>query len=103
MVDHRLSCRIFMHNYPVGKESDYLQINVFSRTNKGNTIYARQNIKPLVYGHFWRLLNFESFWDIKVYFLDFLKDSCFTFFIQKVYKKGLPTYRPLNILKILKR
>ena len=38
-------------------------------------------------GHFWRLLNFEPFWDIKVYFLDFLKDSCFTFFIPKVYKK----------------
>ena len=45
MVHHRLICRIFMHNYSVGKEPDYLQIN------------------------------------------DFLKDSYFTFFIQKVYKK----------------
>ena len=43
MVDHRLSCRIFMHNYPVGKEPDYLQMNVFSRTSKGNIIYTRQN------------------------------------------------------------
>ena len=74
-----------MHNYSVGKEPDYLQMNIFSRTSKGNIIYTRQNNKPLVYGNFWRLLNFEPFWDIKVYFLDFLKDSCFTFFIQKVY------------------
>ena len=43
MVHHRLSCRIFMHNYSVGKEPDYLQINVFSRTSKGNIIYTRQN------------------------------------------------------------
>ena len=75
-----------MYNYPVGKEPDYLQINIFSRTSKGNIIYTRQK-KPLVYGHFWRLLNFEPFWDIKVYFLDFLKDFCFTFFIQIVYNK----------------
>ena len=76
-----------MQNYQVGKEPDYLQMNVFTRTSKGNIIYTRQNKKTLVYGHFWRLLNFEPFWDIKIYFLDFLKDSCFTFFIQKVYKK----------------
>ena len=31
MIHHRLSCRIFMYNYSVGKEPDYLQINVFSR------------------------------------------------------------------------
>ena len=43
MVHHRLSCRIIMHNYSVGKEPDYLQINVFSRTSKGNIIYTRQN------------------------------------------------------------
>ena len=43
MVHHRLSCRIFMHSYSVGKEPDYLQINVFSRTSKGNIIYTRQN------------------------------------------------------------
>ena len=43
MVHHRLSCRIFMHNYSVGKEPDFLQINVFSRTSKGNIIYTRQN------------------------------------------------------------
>ena len=42
-VHHRLSCRIFMQNYKVGKEPDYLQINVFSRTSKGNIIYTRQN------------------------------------------------------------
>ena len=34
---------------------------------------------PLVYGQFWRLFNFEPFWDIKVYFLDFLKDFRSTF------------------------
>ena len=45
MVQHRLSCRIFMHNYPVGKEPYYLLINVFSRTSKGNIIYTRQNKK----------------------------------------------------------
>ena len=43
MVHHRLSCRIFMHNYPGGKEPDYLQINVFSRTSKGNIMYTRQS------------------------------------------------------------
>ena len=43
MVHHRLSCHIFMHNNSVGKEPDYLQINVFSRTSKGNIIYTRQN------------------------------------------------------------
>ena len=41
-----------MQNYEVGKEPDYLQMNVFSRTNKGNIIYTKQNNKPLVYGHF---------------------------------------------------
>ena len=30
-------------NYSVDKEPDYLQINVFSRTSKGNIIYTRQN------------------------------------------------------------
>ena len=68
------------------------------------TLFILGKTKTLVYGHFWRLLNFEPFWDIWVYFLDFLKDSCFTFFIQKVYKKkSLPTYQPLNILEVLKR
>ena len=43
LVHHRLSCRIFMHNYKVGKEPGYLQMNVFSRTSKGNNIYTRQN------------------------------------------------------------
>ena len=87
-----------MQNYQVGKEPDYLQINVFSRTSKGNIIYTRQ-IKNLLF-----MVTFEPFWDIKVYFLDFfLKDSCFTFSYKKFIKKSLPTYRPLNILKILKR
>ena len=45
LVHHRLSCRIFMQNYQVGKEPDYLQISVFSRTSKGNIIYTRQNKK----------------------------------------------------------
>ena len=68
-----------MQNYQVGKEPDYLQMNVFSRANKGNIIYTRQNNKPLVYGHF----GDNSILSL-VYFLDFLKDFCFTFFIQKV-------------------
>ena len=79
LVHHRLSCRIFLQNYQVGKEPDYLQMNVFSRANKGNIIYTRQNNKPLVYGHF----GDNSILSL-VYFLDFLKDFCFTFFIQKV-------------------
>ena len=100
LVHHRLSCRIFMQNYQVGKEPDYLQISVFSRTSKGNIIYTRQNKKTSC---LWSLLVPISILSL-VYILDFLKDFCFTFFIQKVlYKKSLPTYRPLNIFKILKR
>ena len=83
-----------MHNYPVGKEPDYLQMNVFSRTNKGNIIYTGQK-NPLVYGHFWRLLNFEPFWDIKVYFLDFLKDFWFTFSYKLFIKK---VCQPIDLL-----
>ena len=49
LVHHRLSCRIFMQNYQVGKEPDYLQISVFSRTSKGNIIYTRQNKKNLLF------------------------------------------------------
>ena len=49
LVHHRLSCRIFMQNYQVGKDPDYLQISVFSRTSKGNIIYTRQNKKKLLF------------------------------------------------------
>ena len=49
LVHHRLSCSIFMQNYQVGKEPDYLQISVFSRTSKGNIIYTRQNKKTLLF------------------------------------------------------
>ena len=65
-----------MQNYQVDKEPDYLQMNAFSRTNKGNIIYTRQNNKPFVYGHF----GANSILSL-VYILDFLKDFCFTFFI----------------------
>ena len=68
-----------MQNHQVGKEPDYLQMNVFSRTNKENIIYTPQNNKPLVYGHF----GANSIFSL-VYFLEFLKDFCFTFFLQKV-------------------
>ena len=57
-VHHRLSCHFFTQNYQVGKELDYLQINVFSRTSKRNIIYTRQNKKTLVYGHFWHKFQF---------------------------------------------
>ena len=80
LVHHRLSCRIFMQNNQVGKEPDYLQMNVFSRTSKGNIIYTRQNKKLL----FMVTFGANSVLSL-VYFLDFLKDFCFTFFIQKVY------------------
>ena len=76
-----------MQNYQVGKEPDYLQMNVFSRTNKGNIIHTRQNNKPLVYGHFGANSILSH-----VYFLDFLKDFRFTFSYKKNYKKSLPTY-----------
>ena len=100
LVHHRLSCRIFMHNYQVGKEPDYLQISVFSRTSKGNIIYTRQNKKTSCLCSLLAPISILSL----VYILDFLKDFCFTFFIQKVlYKKSLPTYRPFNKFKILKR
>ena len=83
MVHHRLSCRIFMQNYQAGKEPDYLQINVFSRTSKGNIIYTRQNKNLLFMVTFGAYSILSLFWDIKVYFLDFLKDSCFIFFHTK--------------------
>ena len=76
-----------MHNYSVGKEPDYLQINVFSRTSKGNIIYTRQNKNLMFMVTFGAYSILSIFWDIKVYFLDFLKNSCFTFIIQKVYEK----------------
>ena len=69
MVHHRLSCRIFMHNYSVCIEPAYLQINVFSRTSEGNIIYTRQNKKKtLVYGHFWRLLILSLFGTLRSIF-----------------------------------
>ena len=64
-------------------------MNVFSRTSKGNIIYTRQNKNLL----FMVTFGTNSILSL-VYFLDFLKDF---------YKKSLPTSRPLNILKILKR
>ena len=80
-----------MQNYQVGKEPDYLQINVFSRTSKGNIIYTRQ-IKNLLF-----MVTFGAYSILSlVYFLDFLKDSCFTFFIQKVYKKKV--CQPIDLL-----
>ena len=80
LVHHRLSCRIFMQNYQVGKEPDYLQMNVFSRTSKGNIIFTRQNKNLL----FMVTFGANSILSL-VYFLDFFKDFCFTFFIQKFY------------------
>ena len=96
LVHHRLSCRIFMQNYQVGKEPDYLRISVFSRTSKGNIIYTRQNKKNSC---LWSLLAPVSILSL-VYILDFLKDFCFTFFIQKVlYKK---VCQPIDFLTYLR-
>ena len=85
-----------MHNYSVDKEPDYLQMNVFSRTSKGNIIYTRQNKNLLFMVTFGAYSILSLFLDIKVNFLDFLKDSCFTFFIQKVYKKRV--CQPIDLL-----
>ena len=84
LVHHRRSCRIFMQNYQVGKELDYLQINVLSRSSKGNIIYTRQNKKKLLFMiNFGTNFNFEP----RLYSRLF-KGILFTFFIQKVlYKK----------------
>ena len=96
LVHHRLSCRIFMQNYQVGKEPDYLQISVFSRTSKGNIIYTRQNKKNSCLRSLLAPISILSL----VYILDFLKDFCFTFFIQKVlYKK---VCQPIDLLTYLR-
>ena len=91
LVHHRLSCRIFMQNYQVGKEPDYLKISAFSRTSEWNIIYTRQNKKTSC---LWSLLAPISILSL-VYILDFLKDFCFTFFIKKVCQ-------PIDLLTYLR-
>ena len=76
-----------MHNYSVGKEPDYLQVNVFSRTSKGNIIYTRQNKNLLFMVTFGAYSILSLFWDIKVYFSRLFKGFLFYFFQTKGYKK----------------
>ena len=88
---------------PVGKEPDYLQINVFSRTSKGNIIYARQNKNLLFMVNFGAYSILSLLGILKGLFSRLFIGFLFYFSYKKFIKKSLPTYRPLNILKILKR
>ena len=76
-----------MHNYSVGKEPDYLQINVFSRTSKGNIIYTRQNQNLLFMVTFGAYSILSLLWYLGL-FSRLLKGFLFYFFYTKsLYKK----------------